>query len=212
MKTRNIQFLLLWLIGVTACQLQEGKNQKKDKTTESSDSVVLSPGASLLFKDVTSLLTARQKNEIFNQTTFLLTKQGDGFYFEGGEDFPFLAAVFPVDLNKDGVEEIFILWGNMFTSGNAGNNVSLFIQNKKGKYTDQLGVQGQMPLIVEDPSKSYPDLIIPEPGSSFPLWGWRNDEYVNVAQIAENILANYKTINSVDLSEQYVKSVKVTQK
>ncbi len=79
MKTRNIQFLLLWLIGVTGCQLQQGENQKKGKTTESSDNVVLSPGASLLFKGITSLLTTQQKNEIFNQTTFLLTKQGDGF-------------------------------------------------------------------------------------------------------------------------------------
>ena len=94
MKKRNIQFLLLWLIVITGCQLQQGENQKKDKTTESSDNVVLSPGASLLFKDVTSLLTARQKNEIFNQTTFLLTKQGDGFYFEGEKIFPSLLLFF----------------------------------------------------------------------------------------------------------------------
>lgn len=34
MKKRNIQFLLLWLIVITGCQLQQGENQKKDKTTE----------------------------------------------------------------------------------------------------------------------------------------------------------------------------------
>ena len=211
MKTKHIQLLLLWLISITGCQLQQGKNQKKDKTAASVDNVVLSPGASFLFKDVTSLLSVQQKNAIFNQTAFLLTKSADAFYLEGGEDFPFPAFVFPIDLNKDGIEEVFILWGNTFTSGNAGNNVSLYLSNNQGKYTDQLGIQGQMPLVVEDPSKPYPDLIIPEPGSSFPLWGWRNSEYVNIAQIAENILTTYKTINSVDLSQQYVKGLKKTK-
>ncbi len=53
---------------------------------------------------------------------------------EEASEYPFDAFVYPTDLNKDGKEEIFIVFGNSYTSGHTGSNVVMYIKDKSGSY------------------------------------------------------------------------------
>lgn len=181
-------------------------------TTKSADKViyndtVLLPGAALLFNNVVCLLTNSQKNQVFRATGFLLTAEQDAFVMDEAEAFPFSAALYPVDMNEDGIDELFVVWGNSFMAGNAGSFVSLFIHDDAGIYRDQLGFPGILPDILLEETKSYPDLVIGVPGMSFPVWGWSSNGYTRIGEMNNDELAKYKKINAETLSEQYKTSL-----
>jgi hypothetical protein len=206
MNKHRIISLLLLPVFAANCSMQPVENSKQ---RDANDNVPLSAGAKLLFTKKISALSNQQKNDLFKKTSFILTKTKDAFYMDEAEDFPFNAQVFPVDLNNDGKEDIFLLWGNTFTSGNAGSSVSLYIQNEKGSFTESLVAEGQLPLIIKDATKSYPDLILIAPGVSFPLWGWRNNDYTFIAQISAQKLKTYKTEQVELISQRYQKTLQL---
>lgn len=79
-------------------------------TTKTTDKVALTKGAALLFNNVKSKLNNSGKNRVFVLTNFKISRDGKAFTNEGSEDYPYSATVYPVDLNKDGKEELFF-WG-----------------------------------------------------------------------------------------------------
>jgi hypothetical protein len=93
-------------------------------------------------------------------------------------EYPFGALVLPTDMNKDGQEEIFISFGNTFTSGMAGSSIALFIRDAKGAYVDQLGFPGVVPDALEPIGNGFPDLLIGGPGFEYPVWSWDGKAYV----------------------------------
>ncbi|MEO8109748.1 MAG: hypothetical protein ABI594_06955 [Ginsengibacter sp.] len=152
----------------------------KNETATSKTTGQLSAVAGMLFKNVKSKLTDADKNQIADMTGFVLVPQKDEPFAQDKEslDYPFAAVVTVTDMNKDGIEEVFIQFGNSYTSGAAGANIVLYIKNKQGKYDVNLGFPGVEPQQLKTGFGGYPDLLIGGPGMEGPVWRWNGKEYV----------------------------------
>lgn len=156
--------------------------------------------ASLLFKDIKTTLTSADKNQIATKLGFVLSgSQNQPFaQDQGSKEYPFTATVYPTDLNKDGKDEIFIVFGNSYTSGATESSVALFIKNAAGVYTDNLGFPGTAPDILSTISLGYPDLLIGGPGFEFPVLRWNGKTYAFYKQVSE---ATYNKLKKMTLEE-----------
>lgn len=170
----------------------------------------LTEGAALLFKNTRSTLTAAEKNKLFIDLNFKLSKDRKQFVGEGDDakEYPFDVFVYPVDLNKDGKEEIFVTYGNSFTSGNTGSSVVAFIKNAAGKYEANLGFPGMSPDVLSTASKGYPDLLIGGPGMEFPIWKWNGAAYVFSRKIKDSEYEKLKKTTIEELSKNYTATLK----
>lgn len=141
----------------------------------------LSLGARLLFADVKSRLTVAEKNQVFKALGFILSQKGgkaSAFIADAdSKEFPFGANVYPTDLNQDGTEEVFVVYGNTFTSGNTGSSVVLFIRPPGGRYQKNLDFPAVAPDVLTTANGGYPDLLIGGPGVEFPVWRWNGKAY-----------------------------------
>lgn len=160
----------------------------------------LSAGAALLFKGVKSKLSDKQKNQIFQKTGFTLNKAKNGFV-EGQENLGINEASFTVnvdaiDINNDGEQELFVHWGNLFTSGNVGKSVTLFI-NTHNEYKPNLGFGGYA-FLTSDFNNGFPNILIGGPGFVSPIWSWNGSEYVFWKQLNQNS-GEYKKLKLIPL-------------
>ena len=149
--------------------------------------------ATQLFKDVKTTLTTAEKNHIASKLGFVLSGNATQPFAldKDSKEYPFSASVLPTDMNKDGKEEIFISYGNSFTSGNTGSSINLFIKDATGKYIEQLGFPGMVPDALATVSKGYPDLVIGGPGFEFPVWRWNGKSYGLFKNVSDK---NYSTL------------------
>jgi hypothetical protein len=140
----------------------------------------LSPVANILFKDIKCKLTDTDKNEIAKMTGFVLSGKKEQPFAMDKEslEYPYNAVVTVTDMNKDGIEEVFIQFGNTYTSGNTGANIVLYIKDKQKGYKTNLGFPGVEPEQLKTGFGGYPDLLIGGPGFEFPIWRWNGKEYV----------------------------------
>ncbi len=163
----------------------------------------LSPEAVLLFKNVKTKLTDAEKNVFADG--FVLSPDKKQFIMdkESG-DFPYDIQLYPTDINKDGQEEIFMLWGNSFTSGMTGSSISLFIKDKTGKFVSGLGFPGTLPDVLSTSNLGYPDLLIGGPGFEFPVWRWNGKAYDFYKQVKEADYMKMKKTSVEDLSKAYM--------
>jgi hypothetical protein len=169
----------------------------------------LSAGAGLLFQNIKSKLTNAEKESVFKLTGFLLSSDKKQFIADkDGAEFPFSAFIYPADLNKDGKEEIFILFGNTYTSGSTGSSIIAFTKNTANQYIVQLGFPGTLPDVVTTPTTGYPDLIIGGPGFEYPVWKWKAGKYEFSKNIKEAELRKLKTENIESLSRKYMDQIK----
>jgi hypothetical protein len=169
----------------------------------------LTPGATLLFRNVKSQLTPAEKNQIVKQLGFLLSKDKKQFITDAeAADYPFDALVYPTDLNKDGKEEVFVAYGNSYTSGATGQSIVLFIKDASGSYRSQLGFPGTVPDALPTTANKYPDLIIGGPGFEFPVLRWNGKEYVHHRTIKEQELLGARTTNIEEASKSYTATLK----
>jgi hypothetical protein len=166
--------------GLFKTQITEYNEIKGKNTVPGSATGQLSAIANLLFKDVKCKLTDTEKNQVADLTGFVLSgKAGEPFAANKESlEYPYSAQVTITDMNKDGIEEVFIQYGNTFTSGNTGANIALFIKNKQGAYKLNLGFPGIDPEQLKTGFGGYPDLLIGGPGFEFPIWRWNGKEYV----------------------------------
>ena len=111
-------------------------------------------------------------------------------------------------LNKDGKEEIFILFGNTYTSGNTGSSIMVFIKNTSNQYKMNLGFPSTLPDAITSSSTAYPDLVIGGPGFEFPIWKWKAGEYVFSKSIKEKDLEKLKTESIETISKKYTDQIK----
>ena len=170
----------------------------------------LNPVASSLFTSARSKLSTAEKNLIANKLGFILSGNKDLPFAldKDSKDYPFAAIVMPTDLNKDGKEEIFITYGNSFTSGNAGSSVVLFIKNSSGTYEMNLGFPGMTPDILTTMNKGYPDILVGGPGFEFPVLRWNGTLYDNFKAIKDSEYEKLKKTSVDVLSKQYQETIK----
>ena len=170
----------------------------------------LSPIAAELFKGVKSLITVNERNFIAQQTGFILSgnKEQPFALDKDSKEYPFGITVLPTDLNKDGKEEIFIGFGNGYTSGNTGSSIALFIKNAAGVYEMNFGFPGMLPDVLTTANKGYPDLVVGGPGFEFPVFRWNGKAYDNYKTMSDAVYSKTKKTSAEDLSKQYQKTVK----
>ena len=182
------------------------QNTSNNKSTikNSTDSNNLNKASALLFKNTKTKLTALQKNKIFDSLGFKISKDGKQFIADDeAADYPFDAIVYPTDLNKDEKEEIFILFGNSYTSGMAGSSIVLFIADKNGSYKKNLNFPGMLPDALATINLGYPDLLIGGPGMEFPVWRWNGKAYDYYKEVKDADYEKLKKINVEELSKAY---------
>jgi hypothetical protein len=188
MKT-NVLLLAIFL-GYCSCASAQGK---------------LTDVASLLFKNVKTKLTIAEQNEIAKKLGFILSANKEQPFAsdKDSKDYPFAALVMPTDMNKDGKEEIFISFGNSYTSGNAESSVSLFIKNAAGTYTLNLGFPATTPNALATSNQGYLDLLIGGPGMEYPVYRWNGKEYAYLRDVKDADYGKLKSTNVAELSKAY---------
>lgn len=169
----------------------------------------LTEGAALLFKNTKSSLTPAEKNKLFIDLNFKLSKDRKQFVGDGDDakEFPFDVQVMPTDLNKDGKEELFITFGNSFTSGATGSSVIAFIKNAAGKYEANLNFPGMTPEALTTTNNGYPDLLIGGPGTEFPVWKWNGTAYVFSKKIKNSDYEKLRKTSIDELSQLYTRGL-----
>jgi len=165
--------------------------------------------AAILFKNVKTKLTVADKNAIAAKTGFVLSGNKDLPFAsdKDSKEYPFAALVLPTDMNKDGQEEIFISFGNTYTSGMAGSSIALFIRDAKGLYVDQLGFPGVVPDALEPIGKGFPDLLIGGPGFEYPVWSWDGKAYVFSRTVKDADYGGLKKKSVEEISKAYQQSL-----
>lgn len=163
----------------------------------------LSREAAALFKDVETRLTSAE-NQIFKKLGFVLSGDHNQPFALDSEskEFSFAVQILPTDMNKDRNEEIFILYGNSYTSGNTGSSVVLFIKNNNGQYQTNLGFPG-IPQAMSEIKGGYNDLLIGGPGFTFPIWRWDGKQYALYKTVKDSELSKLKVLEITELSKAY---------
>ncbi len=170
----------------------------------------LNPIATLLFSNVKSKLTIAEKNKIASLTGYVLSGNKDQPFAQDkdSKEFPFNTFVYPTDLNKDGSEEIFLVFGNGYTSGNTGSSIVVYIKNAAGNFTAHLGFPGTTPDILTTVNMGYPDLMIGGPGFEFPIQRWNGKTYEYYRTVKEKDLEKLKRSSLEDISKIYQLTIK----
>jgi hypothetical protein len=136
---------------------------------------IAAEGYEILFQGVTSKLTQKEKQQVFEQLGFRVSEQGKFFveYCDQGVS----PEVEIVDLNGDGVEEVFVYWGNLLTSGNTERSLSLFIKDTAGQYVMNLGFPAVAYRRLATKNHGFPDLEFDGAGLCRGVWRWNGREY-----------------------------------
>lgn len=136
---------------------------------------IAAEGYEILFKGVTSKLSLEEQQRIFEKLGFRLSDNGKFYTEYCDEDVS--PEVEVIDLNGDGVPELFVHWGNPCTSGNAERSISLFIKNAFGHYVINLGFPAIAYRILATQNQGLPDLEFGGPGSCRGVWRWNGYKY-----------------------------------
>lgn len=165
--------------------------------------------AAQLFKNVKTKLTAAEKKQVAAKLGFVLSgnKEQPFALDKDSKDYPFAVTVLPVDMNKDGREEVFVFYGNSFTSGNTGSSISLFIKNATGAYTDNLGFPGTLPDALTTLNTGYPDLVVGGPGFEYPVYRWNGKAYAVHRKVKDKDYSNLKKTSVEEVSKTYQQGI-----
>lgn len=168
-------------------------------------SAVLNDDATLLFKQSNSRLSIWDKNMAAKVLDFKLSKDGKQFILnEQSSDYPFDVRVYATDMNKDGAEEIFVFYGNSFTSGQTGSSVILLMRDSHGDWHSYLGNEGVAVSVLTTGRQGYPDLAVGIPGFQYPVFGWDGSDYKRITNITQ--LSKTKSVDVTVLSKLLYKS------
>jgi len=199
MKTSNFLAVIFSLAFLCSC----AKN----------DDGQLNPIAENIFRNLKSKLSVAQKNQIADSLYFVLVADTLAPFALAGDSsalaYPFSAQAYPIDLNKDGIEELFVSYGNLYTSGNTGVEICVFIKNDQGIYQRNLGVSGMLPNVLKTVGNGYPDLLIGVPGMVYPIYKWNGNKYELGGQLLDRDYQQTPMYEIDSLSSSYQKNIKM---
>lgn len=135
------------------------------------------PSTSLLFAADETRLDRDQQQTIVNAIAENLPLADDGGSFVDANCGNLEPEATPVDLNGDGVFEVFVQWGNTCTSGAAGRSLNLYVRDADGGYRPQFGFPALGWSVRRSRYKEWPDLSFGGPGFCHPVWTWQHGEY-----------------------------------
>lgn len=145
-----------------------------------------SPAAAALFKQGESALSMWDRQRVADAFAEIFPLSSDGQQFEDPNCGDVMPEVTPVDLNRDGLFEVFALWGNTCTSGAAGRSLTLFVKDANGNYQSQLGFPAAGWREQQIDGQEWPDLMIGGPGFCHPAWTWKKDRYEFKCNVPED--------------------------
>ncbi|MCP5347133.1 MAG: hypothetical protein R3F41_14215 [Gammaproteobacteria bacterium] len=140
----------------------------------------------ILFGDVESPLSARDKTAAFNLITSLFAVSADGTYLEDANCGNIAPGLETVDLNGDGSYEIFFQWGNLCTSGMTGRNIALLEKGETSEYFFTLGFPAASWTALETRVNGWPDLSFGGPGLCPAIWTRTVDGYAFKCNIPQD--------------------------
>jgi hypothetical protein len=163
-----------------------------------------------LFRNVKTTLSPAEKNQVASELGFILSGNREEPFAQDkdSKEYPFTVFIYPVDLNKDGKEEVFVSFGNTYTSGMAGSSISLFIKSASGTYVSNLGFPGTIPDVLSTANMGYPDLLVGGPGFEFPVWRWNGKEYAFSKKVKNEVYDKLKKESLEELSKSYQAKIK----
>lgn len=132
--------------------------------------------SSMAFAQIATNATPISSDKIVSEATNGVLKAQKGKYYEPScnEQADYDTQV--IDLNQDGLAEVFTNVYGSCLGGGAGVQVNLYIKNKLGKWVPQFGFPGTY-TILNTKNKGFPDIEIGGPGNCFPIWRWNGSEY-----------------------------------
>lgn len=173
-------FLSIAFAGITCCAAAQGNNATP----------ALSPGARLIFGNVKTRTSAPEKNAIYQKLQLKIAKDKRSFELEGQ---PVEVKVYPADLNKDGMEEVFVTLSSGALFGNVGQTVLLFMKDKAGKYQQQTEIAGGIPVILKTSHLGYADIVVAGPGMEHPAFRWNGKDYRYYSSVKDEALSSAAT-------------------
>lgn len=160
----------------------------------------LSAEAKLLFTGVKTKMTDVEKNQIAKLSGAVLAEDKQSFTVEGESAE---VGVYPLDLNNDGSEEVFVIIGSSFMYGNTGQGFDFLMKDQTGNYKSVLSFPG-IPSLIQTKGKTMPAVKIGGPGFVFPVYDWNGSQYV----LIKNYNTKNKTIvDATELSITYTSSL-----
>ena len=136
-----------------------------------------SPANAALFKEDETALSMWERQRVAEAFAATFPLSVDGQRFEDANCGDVNPEITPVDLNRDGLFEVFVQWGNACTSGRNGRSLTLFIRDAVGGYQPQLGFPAAGWSERQYDGQEWSDLILGGPGFCHPLWTWNQDRY-----------------------------------
>jgi hypothetical protein len=149
----------------------------------------LTDGAALLFKNIKSKLSNTEKNWLYKQLGLTLLKDKKKFM---ADEYDVIVVPFITDINKDAVEEVFIVLQSSALFGNTGESFSMFTKNKTGNFEKQPDLGAGIAMILYTKNMGYPDIAIGGPGFEFPAYRWDGKKYKYFKKIKDADLQSGK--------------------
>jgi hypothetical protein len=165
----------------------------------------LSEGATLLFKTTKSKLTNDEKNWLFKQLNFTLSKDKKKFM---SDEYEVPVQPYITDMNKDGDEEVFIVMESSALFGNKEQDFILYIKNSKGNFVKDPDLGGGIAMILLSKNSGYPDIAIGGPGFEFPVCRWDGKKYKYLKNIKDADLSKIKYMELSECSKLYTDTLK----
>jgi hypothetical protein len=184
-------------------------DQPETKTTQepatsiskegSSKTTEITPVAAALFSGAKTKLSVDQKNEVAYLSGIKL-EEINAKTINGKPKFRF--DIYPLDLNKNGTEEIFFCITTK-TLGIPMHTYSFYTLNNAGHFQPSPGVIGQGVKLILNRVGDFPDLITGSTLSDRQVWRWNGQAYRLAQTIKSGIAINYPTKSIEDASKEY---------
>jgi hypothetical protein len=155
-------------------------------------------GYAVLFREVASALSERDQKAIYAALGAGLAADGRSFVdtecvdartryakATGEASPPTLSScnaaysVKLVDLNGDGVAEVFVTGGSSYRSGITGSSIWLFLKDAHGAYQPQFGFPAAAHKVLKSRSKGLPDIQLGGRGFCEAVWRWDGKGYAH---------------------------------
>lgn len=188
-KTLTIMIRYLVLGGLCLPLFTQGQSSATAAQTNSEE-------VQYLFKDVRSKLSDSEKSFIFNELEISLSDDKQAWI---SYELPVYIQIYPSDMNKDGLEEVFVAMSStaLFGGMSGGNKALIYMKSPAGAYQLSATIDGSM-SILPTANLGYPDLLAGGPGFEFPVYRWDGTTYQYNRIIKD---ADYEKNNPIDIAD-----------
>jgi hypothetical protein len=165
----------------------------------------LSPKAALLFRDVKTTLSIDEKNQITEMCKLTMSKDRKKFILADDPQSEYTTEVYSLDLNKDGIEEVYVAELSTFF-GPAATAFTIFTKYLTGNYHEVISVSGD-PRIVSTTTSGFANIIVGGPGFEFPIWKFNGKTYAFAETISGETMEKMNPVEIPVASEEYINGI-----